>query len=203
MLVDEDGNGDFLDHFLGKPTPDWQGSFGFNIVFLKNFRFTSLFEYKAGNFFVSNLTDAFRKSHPLIGRNIRRAAELEAILLNSDSTPEERLAAANEWVRKFQALAPYSGLNTIEKADFLAIRELSLTYQFPRRLASNLGVDNASITFSVRNLHKFTSYSGIDPETNAIGRGGDVGLDREFLDSTDAFGLPIPRQFIFTLRLSF
>ncbi len=209
VLIDEDGDGDLLDNFLGKPTPDWQGSFGFNIGFLKRFRVSSLFEYKTGNFSVTNLTDAFRKANPVIGRNIPEAAKLEAILLNPESTAEERLNAAARWVKKFEALAPFSGLNTIEKADFIRWRELSLAYEVPRYIAANFGVKTATITLGVRNLALFTGYSGIDPETNAIGRGGDTGstvgtsLDDNFLDGVEAFGLPLPRQWTFRLRVGF
>ena len=28
LLADEDGDGDYLDHYLGKSTPDWTGAFG-------------------------------------------------------------------------------------------------------------------------------------------------------------------------------
>ena len=38
MMVDEDADGDLLDHFLGKPYPDWQGAFGGNLTFARNFR---------------------------------------------------------------------------------------------------------------------------------------------------------------------
>ena len=134
---------------------------------MKNFRLNSLFEYKAGNFTVTNLTDAFRKSHPAIGRNTPEAAATELVLLNPASTAEERLDAAVKWENTFRALAPYSGLNTMESGDFIAVREIGLTYDFPRSLASRLGVEHASFTISGRNLYKFTKYSGTDPETNS------------------------------------
>lgn len=203
VLLDEDGDGDLLDNFLGKPTPDWQGSFGLNVTFLKRFRLSSLFEYKAGNYYVNNLTDAFRKSHPFIGRNTPQAAATELVLLNPESTAEQRLEAANRWVREFLALAPYSGLNTIEKADFIRWRELSLAYDVPRYIAANFGVRTATITLAARNLALFTGYSGVDPETNAIGRGAQGGINGSFLDSVEAFGLPIPRQIVFKLRVGF
>ncbi len=207
-------NGDPLAHYLGKPTPDWQGAFGLNIGFMKHFRLSSLFEYKAGDFTITNLTDAFRKSHPSIGRNTPEAAATELVLLNPASTAEERLDAAVKWENTFRALAPYSGLNTMESGNFLAIREIGLTYDFPRSLASRLGVDHASFTISGRNLHTFTGYSGTDPETNWLSRNGDgaseisgdpsqTQLDNNFLVSVDAFGLPIPRQILFKLRLGF
>ena len=48
------GEGDFLDHYLGKGTPDWQGSFGTTLKF-RNFSLSTLFEYKTGNFSINNL----------------------------------------------------------------------------------------------------------------------------------------------------
>ena len=203
LVVDEDGDGNILDHYLGKPTPDWQGAFGLNVGFMKRFRLASLFEYKAGEYFVHNLTDEFRRFHAVIGRNTRRAAELEAILINPASTADQRLAAADEWARKHAGLSPYDGLNAVEKADFIRWRELSLTYDIPQGIFSRFGVSNASLTVAGRNLVLISGYSGVDPETNAIGRGTGGGLDTNFLTGTEAFGLPIPRQFVFTLRTGF
>jgi hypothetical protein len=203
LVVDEDGDGNILDHYLGKPTPDWQGAFGFNVGFMKRFRLASLFEYKTGEFFVHNLTDEFRRFHSVIGRNTRRAAELEAILINPASTADQRLAAADEWARKHAGLSPYDGLNAVEKADYIRWNELSLTYDIPQSIFSRFGVGNASITLAGRNLVLISGYSGIDPEVNAIGRGTGGGLDTNFLTGTEAFGLPIPRQFVFTVRTGF
>ena len=202
-VVDEDGDGNILDHLLGKPTPDWQGSFGFAVNFMKRFRLNNMFEYKTGDYWVHNLTDEFRRFHATIGRNIEQAARLEAVLLNPASTAEQRLVAADEFIRKNYGLSPFDGLNAIEKADFIRWRELSLTYDIPNGIISRFGVSSASITFAGRNIALFSGYTGIDPETNALGRGTGGGLDTNFLDGTEAFGLPIPRQFVFTLRTGF
>lgn len=193
---------DKLLHYLGNSTPDWSGSFGLKVSFLKNFRISTNFEYKFGNFFVNNLTDAFRKSHGLIGRNTPDAAKTELALLNPDSTPEQRLEAANSWVREFLALSPYSGLNTIEKADFVRWRELSFSYDIPRTIAARFGLRNATVSLAGRNIMMFSGYSGIDQEMNAIGRNGNSGTDA-FLTGVDAFGYPIPRQFTFNVRVKF
>lgn len=195
------GGQTYLDHYLGKPMPDWQGSFGFTISFLRRFKLYALFEYKAGNYYVHNLTDAFRRSHPVIGRNIRRAAELEATLLNPGSTPEQRLAAAEEWVKKFVALSPYDGLNEIEKADFVRWRELSLTYYLPSSITKFFGISGASITFAGRNIAIWTKYSGVDPEANVYSYGAAGTFDNNFGLGIDGFAIPLPRQFVFTLRV--
>jgi hypothetical protein len=49
----------------------------------------------------------------------------------------------------------------------------------------------------------FTGYEGIDPEANAIGRGGGTDLDNNFLLGTEVFALPLQRQFSATLQIGF
>jgi TonB-linked SusC/RagA family outer membrane protein len=207
LRVDENGNGDYLDHYLGKSTPDWQGTFGLNATVLRNFELSTLFEYKFGNYTITNLTDAFRKSNPVIGRNLRRAAQAEATMLNPASTPEQRLAASHAWAYDLKALSPYDGLNQNENGKFLRFRELSVTYNVPASYASRLGLSHMSVTAAGRNLALWTPYSGIDPETNQYGRGGaspDLnGIDQNFGQAIDAFGFALPRRYSFTVRLGF
>jgi len=207
--VDENGNGDFLDHYLGKSTPDWAGSFGLTATILRNFELSSLFEYKTGNYTITNLTYGFRNSNAVIGRNSQRSAAVEAALLNPNSTLEQRLAAAKEWL-SLRALTPYDGLNQNENGKFLRWRELSLTYNVPTDWASRkLGLRYVSLTAGVRNLALWTGYKGIDPELNVYGRGtADAGLDlggvnQNFGEAIDAFGLALPRRYTFSVRLGF
>ncbi len=205
--VDENGNGDFLDHYLGKSVPDWQGSFGANATILRNFELNALFEYKFGNYTITNLTDAFRKANPVIGRNLRKAAETEATMMNPASTPEQRLEAAKTWAYELKALSPYDGLNQNENGKFLRFRELSLTYNVPARYAEKLGLRYLSLTAAGRNLALWTPYSGVDPEINEYGRGGAAedraAIDQNFGQAIDAFGFALPRRFTFTVRTGF
>lgn len=212
LLVDEDGDGDFLDHYLGKGTPDWQGSFGTTVKF-RNFSLSTLFEYKTGNFKINNLTGAFRQANGSIGRNLPGSAEVERDYLsggvdnsgNALNSGDVRYEALKGWLFENLALAPFSGLNSIEKADFIRWRELNVTYKFPSSLLSKLKVRNASFTVAGRNLALFTGYGGVDPEINVFGRGGDGDetdtTDQNFGIGIEAFGWPIPRQLIFTLKV--
>ncbi len=209
LLADDDGDGDPLDHYLGKPMPDWAGAFGLNVGFLGNFELSTLFEYKFGNFTVFNLTDAFRKSNPVIGRNVRAAAEVEATIENPSSTADQRVDAAMTWATELKALSPASGLNSAEVGDFVRWREASLTYRAPTSFARRLGLSSLSFVLKGRNLVLWTGYSGIDPEANVFGRGGDPGslslssLDNNFGLGTEAFGFPLPRRFSLAVRASF
>ena len=117
-----------------------------------------------------------------------------------------------EWTT-LKALTPYDGLNQNENGKFLRWRELGLTYNVPPEWASRkLGVRYVSLKASVRNLALWTPYTGIDPELNEFGRGGgnsatsglDLnGIDNNFGEGIDAFGLALPRRFTFAVRFGF
>jgi len=202
IMVDEDGDRDFLDHYDGKPYPDFQGSFGANLSMFRNWKFTTMFEYRQGDYTVTNLTDAFRNANPLIGRNTRAAAEAESAVENPASTVDQRLEAAKAWLN-LKALSPYDGLNQGEDGSFVRLRELSLTYTASADFAARLGLKSLAITGSGRNLFLWTKYSGTDPEVNAISRTAGGGRDNNFLDAVDAFGWPIARRFAVNVRLGF
>ena len=204
LIRDDDGDGDLLDHFLGKPVPDWQGSWGANVTLWQNLQINTVFEFKTGNYSVTNLTDAFRQSNPSIGRNFKQIAEVESDLLNPAASVDAKFDAAMQWATQLKALAPFSGLNTIENARFVRWRELSFAYRVPASFSSRFGLENFTISLSGRNLFKWDGYTGIDQEMNAIARCGGAGAasrDCNFLDGVDAFGLPLPRRY--TLAIQF
>lgn len=196
--------GDFLGQYLGKPTPDWAGAFGGTLTLFRNWEVSNLFEYKAGNFYVHNLTDGFRRAHPALGGNLRGGKEAEATLRNPASTPEQRVEAARTWVTQYAALTPYDGLNEVEKADFVRWREASITYRVPQPLTQRFGARSMALTLSGRNMALWTKYGGTDPETNLIGRtGASGGLVENFANGIDAFGLPLPRRISVSARVGF
>lgn len=188
-----------LDWYLGKPTPDYTASFGGSVKYGKNWRFNTLFESRFGNYEVTNLTDAFRKSHGLIGRNTPEAAKTEAAMMDPAKAGQQRMDAVDRWIREFLALSPYSGLNTIEDASFIRLRELSVSYTFDQELAARFGARSLQVSFSGKNLWMSTDYSGIDPELNSISRSN--GGISDFQQSIDAFGVPVPRMFNFSLKV--
>jgi hypothetical protein len=57
-------------------------------------------------------------------------------------------------------LEPY-----IRDASFMKLREVSASYRFPERYAQRIGASTASFTLAGRNLHTWSNYSGLDPES--------------------------------------
>ncbi len=142
----------------------------------------------------------------MIGRNTPEAAQVDATLRNPASTPEERLDAAILWARELRALSPMSGMNMVHPADYLRWRELSLTYRVPSAPIQQLGIgfDNLTLNVAARNVHLWVNseYTGLDPEINVVGR-CNGGLDCNFLNSTEGWGLPVPRRITFSARVNF
>jgi len=195
--------GDFLGLYLGKPSPDWSGSFGSDITLFQNFRINTLFEFKAGNYFVHDLTTAFRRSHSLIGRNTPEGAQNEATLMNPATSSAERVKAADYWSRNLKALSPLDGLNEIFAADYIRWREVSATYSLPTSFAERVGARSMSLTLAGRNLLLWTKYPGADPELNVSGVCSGGSVDCNFLEGTAGWGVPIPRRVSLVARVVF
>jgi TonB-linked SusC/RagA family outer membrane protein len=208
LLRDDDNDGDLLDHFLGKPTPDWQGSVGTQVTLWNNLQVNTLFEYAGGKYVVQNLTDQFRRANPAIGRNVRATAELESTLMNPETRTDvdARFDAAMQWATEIASLAPFSGLNSTSKADWIRWRELSITYTVPTSFTERLGLTNLAINFTGRNLKLWSTYDGTDPEVNAFGAcggGGEATTRCSFSMSLDSMGLPLARRYALSLRFGF
>jgi len=202
LLADFDGNRNTGEQFVGDVIPDWTGSFGFNAKIGSSWRVATLFEYKTG-FYIQNLTDGFRMSqHPSIGSNRREWSEIESTLNNPAASIDAKLAAVSDYVFEYRRLLE-PGLHQHQKGDFTRLRELSVTWTAPEAIATRLGAKSFSVTASGRNLLLWTKYPGLDPEANAIGRGIGSALDQNFLDSVDAFGIPIPRRFSLAFNYGF
>ncbi len=56
----------------------------------------------------------------------------------------------------------------VEPAAFTRLRELSLTYLVPSRLATALRARTLSVTVAGRNLALWTKYTGSDPEVSGV-----------------------------------
>ena len=203
LAADDNNNGDKLDHYDGKPFPDFEGSFGGSMTFRSHWKVATNLEYRAGNYTISDLTDTFRRANPTNGGNTELRARTEATILNPASTAQQRLDAAKVYAYQLKGLSPYDGLNQQVPGDFLRWRELSLTYTSTGRMAALVGASDMAITIAARNFALFTKYTGVDPEVNVFGRRSGGSTDANFGEGIDAFGFPIPRSFNINIRVGF
>jgi TonB-linked SusC/RagA family outer membrane protein len=75
--------------------------------------------------------------------------------------------------------------NYFAKADFIRIKDISLSYTIPQNLTARAGVDKLRIFVTGRNLFTFTEWEGTDPELSS---------QRDF---------PLQKEFVFGLNLGF
>jgi hypothetical protein len=61
----------------------------------------------------------------------------------------------------------YKSLQFASPATFAKLREVSLSYQLPTNWARRGGMNNAVFTVTGRNLHTWTNFTGIDPESRS------------------------------------
>ena len=97
------------------------------------------------------------------------------------------------YLRNVNAVGGNSGYSSdvstmIEKGDFLAFRELYLSYNMPAKLMSKIGSAGMSVFGSITNLGYITKYEGLNPESYT---GFDPG------------GYPRPRQFTLGAAVKF
>jgi hypothetical protein len=76
----------------------------------------------------------------------------------------------------------------ISKGDFLAFREVYLSYDLPKALLAKIKVTGLTVFVSGTNLGYLTAYKGQNPETYT---------------GFDAGGYPRPRQYTFGASLRF
>jgi TonB-linked SusC/RagA family outer membrane protein len=167
--------------YLGTPVPKREFGFVANATLFRWLRFGTLVDYRGGHK-LYNATEEFRCLF-----QVCRA-------INDPTASAEDQAAA-------LAAAGYTsdGGSTvagfIQDADFVRLRELSLTATLPDRLARSLRARNLALTVAGRNLGLWTEYGGADPEIN----GGAQAAFSRF----DFLSQPPVRSFVARLQFTF
>jgi hypothetical protein len=115
----------------------------------------------------------------------RDRAALSWATVNPQADPDEVLArefAAENWF-------------DIQKADFLKLRDLSLSYDLPSAMLGRFA-DHATLMLAGHNLRIWTKYGGADPELNF--NGGTSTFNRN-----DSWTVPNPRRYTLSVAARF
>ena len=216
---DRDANGDFIlnangfptasptESFLGDPNPDWRGGLGTTVQY-KGFTLSALFETSQGN----DVWNGTRGVLNFFGIHPDTAVESVASqdLVNANGT----VIPAGSTFRGFEQdfgggpvavdaawwTGNGGGFGDVgepfyEDASWTRLREVSLFYDLPKDLISKIGLTNAQIGITGRNLILWTDIEGFDPDNNLTGASKGRGLEY--------FSNPGTKSFITTIRLSF
>jgi TonB-linked SusC/RagA family outer membrane protein len=139
--------------YLGPTLPPRQLTVASSLMlFHGRLRLSTQFDHRGG-YQITNFSEANRCS--LFLRDCRAVNDPTA------SLADQANAVALNSSRLGRTLFGYT-----EDASFTRWRELAVTYTLPDGVAHRLRAQTASMTVTGRNLHLFTRFSGIDPETN-------------------------------------
>jgi hypothetical protein len=130
---------------LGNPIPTFEGSFATTLTLFRNFKLYALVDWQTG--------------HTKAQFSLRARCGF-ANTCRENYFPEEYDPAVIADIR-LPKTVPSS---ILVGADFAKIREVSLTWTAPQKIASRVAAKRAHITIAGRNLHTFTGYAGLDPE---------------------------------------
>lgn len=104
-------------------------------------------------------------------------------------TPENK---SNKW-RSLNKNSNPHGYGFPEKASYTRVKDITLSYTFPKTITDAMHISALQVYASGRNLFTFTDWTGWDPESTEIQRGWE-----SYEDS-----YPMTKSFIFGLNLTF
>jgi TonB-linked SusC/RagA family outer membrane protein len=82
-----------------------------------------------------------------------------------------------------------------EDGGYTKLREISVAYTLESRMLRGFGLSSVDLRLAGRNLHTWTSYTGLDPETNLAGASA-------LLQGYDFFNMPQTRSFVLSVSLN-
>ena len=161
--------------FIGHSLPTLTGSLTNTIRFASHVRLYGMLDYASG--------------YKRLDNNIRIRCQIFHTCL------EYLLPATTDPVRLVQMQSNGTLRDFVfSDAGYVKLRELSLSLDAPSAIAARAGAHDMALVFSARNLHTWTSYTGLDPESRFVSNNG-PGIDQSVL--------PQLTSFVVTVRLGY
>lgn len=186
IIADLDGNKilDTRDQvYAGNIYPTWTGGFS-NSFNYKNIGLYIRTDFTRGQT-IYNYTNLSLIAQ-LQGDNGLSKDVLKSWQKQGDVTDIPAFVYADQQVRNKLYRGGIGNTKFYEKGDYLAIRELTLTYDLPKTLLKKVKISGLRLNVTGHNLHYFTKFSGLNPEYG----GRDIGR------------YPIPRNIVFGLNVT-
>ncbi len=197
-VADEEGNYDGVidtqdQQIIGDPTPDF--TYGINnTVTYKNFDLNVFIQGKQGG-------DVFNLTRVQL-MNGDANAITDVLDAWSLENPESNIPrVGNNSLRELST-------RFVEDGSYIRLKNVSIGYRIPANIVQRVGLSNARVSFSAQNLLTITGYSGLDPEVNYFGGGGESnnpGNPRN-PNTTNGFdygNYPTIRSYTFSVNLKF
>jgi TonB-dependent SusC/RagA subfamily outer membrane receptor len=165
--------------YIGQSVPKFVGSGGINLTIFRKFQIHTLIDARTGwQFFDAD--DYLRCIDFAYCLGSYKPQNYDPRYIASLQNDRGSLTYIQPWV---------------QNADFAKLREISGTYTLPDAWAHNVRASHMSLTVGGRNLHTWTSYKGLDPETR-------TDISDSFAPYSQAI-IPLPSSFFTTVNLTF
>ncbi len=178
---------DFL-KYEGPVDPPYTGGFGNNLRW-KNFNLNIFFTYAFGS--KVRLDPVFAASYSDLSAMPREFMDRWVQAGDEKTTNVPAIASRRQYYNNQDIRYGYNAYNysteRVAKGDFIRLKEVSLTYEFPTSWTQALRINNASLKLAATDI--WLCYS--DKKLH--------GQDPEFVNS-GGVATPNPKQFTFTLR---
>lgn len=172
--------------YVGPALPKYEGGFSNTFTIFRDFRVYALVDFKGGNY-LFNQRD----------RNRNQSSNRNSERFNDPANP---LSALDSAYWSGNATMPW-----IQPADFVKLRDLSVSYTVPPRLARMARAQSLTLTVAGHNLGFISKkYDGIDPEVNFFGQSTfrTYSSFAQFI-RTDSYTLPMVRRITASVTASF
>lgn len=182
---------------LGNVMPDWTMGINNNISW-KGVSLSFLFDIKKGGKMWNGTKGAmyyFGTHKDTESRGDGAVYVIEGVKMSNGQPNDIKVAKDINWYRNGEG-SGFTGPagQFVESADWVRLRELTLSYQLSRSLLNKTFLNSAELFVTGRNLWLSTPYTGVDPETSLIGAGNGQGLDY--------FNMPGVKSYTIGLRLT-
>ena len=202
-----DTKSDFL-KYSGSVDPTDVGSFG-NTFQYKNLRLNVFLTYSFGN--VIRLDPVFDDEYNDLDSMPKEFKNRWVVPGDEEFTTIPVIASymQNRWYRLNSDGLSYAynaynySTERIAKGDFIRMKEISLSYDFPKKWLNPIKLNALSLKLQATNLfllYADKKLNGQDPEFFNTGKLN--GQDPEFFN-TGGVAVPVPKQFTLTLRVGF
>lgn len=160
--------------YMGPSVPPRELTYSTTLTLFNNLRVFAMMDYKGGHY-QFNVKD---------WRRDRAGLSWETV--NPEANPDEVAA---------RQLATQTYLH-VQPADFIKLRDVSVSYTLPQQYVTELGISRAMITLSGHNLAVlWTRYGGADPEVNFHGPAD--------FSRVDSWTMPMMRRLSASFRVNF
>lgn len=183
---------------IADPFPDWTAGIHSTFTLFSRFQLSTLLDIKHGGQMLNGTRGALysygtHQDTEDRGQSITFADRYGATVTGPGAAKPILMGEA--WYGgKGGSFGSGAGSQFVEDAGFVKLREIGLTYNAPVRFAEMIGMSAMDLRIAGRNLHTWTRYTGLDPESSTLGATN--------LRGYDYFGTPQTRSWVFSVNLT-